>query len=89
VGEHSHSLATLRRHMQDNQNNQQDQQKIHVLWEGDFNHHHPMWDRDKDTHLFTKKAIEEAEKLINLVANQEMYTPLPKGIPTLKHMVTK
>jgi len=48
-----------------------------------------MWDRDKDTHLFTKKAIEEAEELINLVVDQEMYMPLPKGIPTLKHMVMK
>jgi len=79
----------LRRCMQDKQNNQQDQQKIHILWGGYFNCHHPMWDRDGDTHLFTKKAIDKAEELINSVADQEMYMPLPKGIPTLKHMVTK
>ena len=54
AGEHSHSLAMLRRHMQDNQNNQQGQQKIHVIWGGDFNHHHPMWDRDKDTFIHKK-----------------------------------
>jgi Endonuclease-reverse transcriptase len=60
-----------------------------VLWGGDFNCNHPMWDRDKDTHLFMAKALEDAEELINLVAEQEMCMTLPKDIPMPKHMVTK
>ena len=48
-----------------------------------------MWDKDEDTHLFTAKALKDTGELIDLVADQEMYMPLPKGILTLKHMVTK
>jgi hypothetical protein len=89
AGEHSHSLTTLRQYMQGNRNGLQEQQDCHVLWGGDFNQHHPMWDKDEDTHLFTAKALEDMGELINLVADQEMCMLLPKGIPTLKHMVTK
>jgi exonuclease III len=28
----------------------------HMIWAGDFNRHHPMWDRDEDTHLFTAQS---------------------------------
>ena len=48
-----------------------------------------MWDRDKDSQCFTTKALKDAQELIELVADQEMFMPLPKGIPTLKHMVMK
>ena len=89
AGEHSDSLMILRQHMQGIQNGPQGEQDYHILWGGDFNQHHPMWDKDKDTHLFTKKALKDAGELINLVVDQEMCMVLPKGIPTLKHMVTK
>ena len=26
----------------------------HMIWAGDFNRHHPLWDRDEDIHLFTR-----------------------------------
>ena len=48
-----------------------------------------MWDRDEDLRLFTKKAHKDAGELIELVVDQDMFMALPKGIPTLKHMVTK
>jgi hypothetical protein len=48
-----------------------------------------MWDGDKDMCLFTTKALEDAGKLIELVTEQDVVMLLPKGIPTLKHMVTK
>lgn len=72
--------------MQGIQNGPQGQQDCHVLWGGDFNWHHPMWDKDEDMDLFTAKALKDAGELINLVADQQMCMPLPKGIPTLKHM---
>jgi ribonuclease HI len=61
----------------------------YVIWAGDFNRHHPLWDRDEDTHLFTGEAQRAAERLINLVAEHDMEMLLPKGIPTLEHMRTK
>ncbi|KAJ3492820.1 hypothetical protein NLJ89_g11157 [Agrocybe chaxingu] len=59
-----------------------------VMWCGDFNRHHPLWDRDEDEHLFTAQATREAEVLISMLADNDMKMALPKGIPTLQHMVT-
>jgi ribonuclease HI len=61
----------------------------YMIWAGDFNRHHPLWDRDEDTHLFTTQTQRAAERLINLIAEYDMEMLLPKGIPTLEHMVTK
>ncbi|KAF8810027.1 hypothetical protein BYT27DRAFT_7092816 [Phlegmacium glaucopus] len=59
-----------------------------LLWCGDFNRHHPLWDNNEDERLFTPQAMREAEVLIGMVADEDMVMVLPKGIPTLKHMVT-
>ena len=61
----------------------------HMIWVGDFNRHHPLWDKDKDTHLITQQANRFAEGLIELIANYNLAMSLPKGIPMLQHMVTK
>jgi hypothetical protein len=60
-----------------------------MIWAGNFNHHHPLWDRDEDIHLFTRQATRDAEGLVNLLADYEMEMVLPKGIPMLQHMRTK
>ena len=59
------------------------------IWAGDFNRHHPFWDDDADTHLFTSTALRNAEGIISLIAEYDMVMTLPKGIPTLRHMRTK
>lgn len=61
----------------------------HMIWAGDFNRHHPLWDNDEDIHLFTRQATRDAERLIELLAEYEMQMALPKGFPTLQHMRTK
>ena len=60
-----------------------------MIWVGNFNRHHPLWDNDNDIHLFTQQAITQATKLIELLATYDLNMALPKGIPTLQHMVTK
>ena len=60
-----------------------------MIWAGDFNRHHPLWDRDEDMHLFMAQATASAGRLIGMLADYDMVMPLPKGIPTLEHMVTK
>jgi hypothetical protein len=60
-----------------------------MVWAGDFNRHHPLWDRDEDTHLFTRTATRQADDLITLLAEFGMEMALPKGIPTLQHMRSK
>jgi hypothetical protein len=61
----------------------------HMIWAGDFNRHHPLWDKSEDTHLFTKTATEVANRLIDLLGEFGMEMALPHGIPTLEHMHTK
>src|ERR1700679_1868337 len=61
----------------------------HMLWAGDFNRHHPLWDRDEDVHLFHNGANRLVEGLISMLADFNMLMPLPKGIPTLQHMRSK
>ena len=36
----------------------------HMVWIGDFNRHHPAWDKPEDTRLFTREALEAAELLV-------------------------
>jgi hypothetical protein len=59
-----------------------------MIWGGDFNCYHPLWDRDEDEHLFTAQAMRDANVLIEMVANKGMEMALPKGEVTLRHMVT-
>jgi len=35
----------------------------HMIWAGDFNRHHPLWDRAEDVHLFTRAATNAADQL--------------------------
>jgi ribonuclease HI len=60
----------------------------YMMWCGDFNRHHPLWDRDEDERLFTPQALRDASLLIEIMANEGMEMALPKGEVTLKHMVT-
>ena len=60
-----------------------------TIWLGDFNRHHPHWDNPNDTRLFTKAAIQDAEVLINVIAEMGLDLALPPGIPTHLHNVSK
>ena len=86
---HSRNEAALRRYLHNHSHNILATENHHMLWAGDFNRHHPLWDDDKDVHLFTLQAIRKAEELIELLATYDLTLTLPKGAPTLQHMVTK
>ncbi|KAJ3557254.1 hypothetical protein NP233_g11792 [Leucocoprinus birnbaumii] len=55
----------------------------HVIWCGDFNRHHPLWDRDEDVDLFRGQNRDRADKFISILAEHDMMMALPKGIPTI------
>jgi ribonuclease HI len=86
---HSRNETTLRRYIHDNAATILATENHHMLLAGDFNRHHPLWDDDENTHLFTQQATRQAEGLINMIAAYDLNMPLPKGIPTLQHMVSK
>ena len=61
----------------------------HMLWLGDFNRHHPLWDEDRNTQLFTNQYLDAAQPLLDLIADYGMIMTLPKGLPTLQASRTK
>src|SRR6202522_1549053 len=85
---HFRNEAKLRKYIQDNTNLILATDNHHMVWAGDFNRHHPLWDRDEGVHLFTQQANRLAGGLIGLLAEYDLVMALPKGIPTLRHMVT-
>ena len=60
----------------------------HMLWLGDFNCHHPLWDKDRNNHLFTAAALEASGRLLELVADYGIVQILSKGLPTLQSSST-
>ena len=60
-----------------------------IIWCGDFNRHHAMWDEERNHHLFTVSAMLTANELISYIAEFGLVMTLPKGIPTLQAMATK
>lgn len=68
------NIATIRPSENDN-----------MLWMGDFNRHHPLWEDPRNRHLFNYTA---ANPLIDLIANYGMIQLLPCGIPTLQSLAT-
>ena len=61
----------------------------HLLWCGNFNRHHPLWDKSRNCHLFTATALHAANKLLEMIADHNMIMALPKDVPTLKVKSTK
>ena len=56
----------------------------HMFWLGDFNRHHPLWDEERNSHLFTRSVLDDAQKLLDLLADYGMTQALPKDLPTLQ-----
>src|SRR6267154_1178721 len=61
----------------------------HIIWLGDFNHHHPMWEPPNNMHLFTAANLDTAGVLINLLALYNLTQILPPSLATLEASNTK
>ena len=73
---HSRNENILNSFLINNRNNLLASKRYHMIWAGDFNRHHPMWDNDNDIHLFTPQATGQAENLIELIANHDLHMAL-------------
>ena len=56
---------------------------IHYVWLGDFNCHHPLWDKPQNAHLFTKHNLDLTQPLLNLLSRYNMKMALPPFAPML------
>jgi len=86
---HSQTEVTFRNFLHENADSISWGNNRHMMWCGDFNRHHPLWDREEDVHLFTSDALRKVGPLIELLANYDMEMILEKGVPTLQHLQSK
>ena len=82
--EHSDTLTLLQTHWQQRTLRSGPAAKDDMVWLGDFNRHHPLWDSPAETRLFTPANIEAANFLIDLTETHGMEMALPAGLPTLQ-----
>ena len=61
---------------------------MQMIWTGDFNLHHPPWDEECNSHLFTRSNLEKSQILIDALAEFNLQMVLPKDIPTLQALST-
>jgi len=54
-----------------------------MIWIGNFNLHHPLWDKAQNAHLFTRANLKKTQYLINAATDLDLQMALPKGIPSL------
>ena len=87
--EHSATLRVLDDYIESEKHNIIQHETDAMMWCGDFNRHHPMWDEEHNHHLFTVEATRDAEELISLLADYNMVMTLPKRLPTIQSMSTK
>lgn len=52
----------------------------HMLWFGDFNRHHPLWEEEGNRGLFNCEAF--IEPLLDLISDYDMTMALPPNTPT-------
>ena len=53
-----------------------------MLWLGDFNRHHPIWEEEANEQLFNPDAF--IQPLLTLLYSYDMILALPKGLPTFE-----
>ena len=88
-GDHNEVLQALSKHMHDPTARSYPARPLHYIWMGDFNRHSPLWDEERNEHLFTPHALRATQPLYNLLRQHHMKMALPKDIPTLEARATK
>ena len=87
--EHDRSLDVLQDYMRTARLSSGLPRPMRYLWLGDFNRHSPIWDEDRNHHLFTADNLKAADVLINLATQYHMHMTLPPGLATLEALATR
>jgi hypothetical protein len=86
--EHQRTLEALRLFLDQERLTIQPTEHDHVIWLGDFNRHHPLWEAEQNSHILRSQNGERfAEPLIELLADHDMVQILPKRLHTYRHRV--
>jgi ribonuclease HI/exonuclease III len=85
----NHTITELQTYMTRSRYQNAPKLPVQYIWAGDFNRHHPLWDEERNNHLFTTQNIKAAQPLLDLIGIHEMKMALPEGIPTLQALATR
>ena len=88
---HSRNLTALNRFLLTTESHQRtsDSPSTEDIWLGDFNRHSPMWDEPRNSQLFTRSALREAQQLIDMAVTWNMHMALRPGVNTLESTSSK
>jgi hypothetical protein len=83
---HSQNTTALNRYLLTSESDQRTTESPEPddIWLGDFNRHSPMWDEARNSQLFTRAALREAQRLIDLAVTWNMHMALRPGVNTLE-----
>jgi ribonuclease HI len=82
---HSDTVTFLHEYFITNETSYRRQHNRYMIWLGDFNRHHAMWELPTNSHMCTGKGEREAQSLIDLISDNNMDMALPAGLYTLRH----
>ena len=88
-GNSNQTIHLLTRFLTDNIHEIKPTDNDHMIWLGDFNCHHPLWEEERNSHLLTESYLTTAELLLLLLADYGMQQALPKNMPTLQVLASK
>lgn len=88
-GTHPRNLNCLDEHLHVLRTDSVEAHGVRIIWLGNFNRHHPLWEEDRNVHLFDSTNLNASQPLLNLLTKYNMCMALPKGIPTLEALNTK
>jgi hypothetical protein len=66
-GDNNDTLKHISTYMRDRDRQRHIANPLHTLWMGDFNRHHPLWDKPRNAHLFTQGNLDLMQPLLNLL----------------------
>ncbi|KAF5369381.1 hypothetical protein D9758_002542 [Tetrapyrgos nigripes] len=70
--QHDEALIVVHTYMNTVHANQVPKHPLYNIWLGDFNQHHPSWDEERNSHLFTSANLRAADTLIEFVGQHNM-----------------
>jgi hypothetical protein len=82
---HPRSLAHLSDFLKNNKQDFYALENDYIMVAGDFNRHHPLWeDSGTNAHMLSPRALEDAQPILDLLADYDLDMLLPAGTPTIQ-----
>jgi len=65
---HNDSLTAVKNYLREPRARECNQLPLSFIWVGDFNRHHPLWDEERNNHLFTNAVLALTQPLLSMLS---------------------